>query len=1046
MKRFISLTILIVLTVTLLLTGCRGQKAVQSIAFTEGFKTEYIIGETPDFTQAKAIITYNDGSTENVEASQLSFGDLDTSTAGKKDVTVGYKGFITTFEVTVKDKTLGNTRSVESISYLSGINTSVFVGDTINFDKIKILVKYDNGTEETQEVATNTNIKHNGGSIDTAKVGEQTLTITYMGKKVDVVINVQAIVLQSIEVDGDTVDTTIIEGTNFDPTGMVVYANYNNGARLKLNFEDLTIVQNGTTVTVTYKDKSCEIKLSTTPPEVVSMIIKTTGYEATGNKIILGDKIDTTGVTATATLNNGTSKTIANSSLSFTGAVATEAGELKILATYVDNTSITAEYTIQVLGIEKIVIDTKTVNIEHPVGTEFNASNLSVLITLTDGSIVERSVLDGVSVDLSKLNVDVINMDDCYITASYGGTTSEKLQIFVIDPDINYFLVDVDMPASLSGLDSKKNLFLNGDYGYFVGDDNPFIFKLSLTILNDKDELIEGYSSYVSYFDIILDGVSLAGAELDKYVIINAEGNSLDFTDEAIGKTFTIKTRPLHGVDGLESEMTRELVVTVVDGYNVYEAWELNYLTNHNEAPISNWLSGESRSLLQIVDDFLKTKNAQRPTNLAGMVIHNDLIIKTTDIPAEYFVGANRNNELWDSLSIFAHVNDSPTKEFSFYGNYFTIFSYNLPNVCAPGTGNQTDTVSNGQLFRFSAPSDSGGYFDHTQYKLNINSVYVRDDNPNTNNEMTADRDMRGLIGMKVIFQEVALENSRFEAYYISFFIDGDYTTVNMNECKLYNSWQNHIYVWATNELQSKDETPREDYPAAKLNITNSSITKCGGPVIIAQTNYTGETRTDKCGAVVNIDENTEIWTFVTGQEAWFKGMGVTSIAQQIQQLGYVLQGTLGTTYIRQEDENGNTSGGTVYMNIIMIQLGVGNSVEEMLGGTADIDGSFTKGGVTYMDMSDKYTSPSIAGGTVGYGNQGVATLIGSYGGQAPVFNTAVGGVGVFDGTQLQTSLTGDATLDAMNKQGLTMGDYIALHMNNMGIVLGYGYSIAMPG
>ena len=115
MKKFLSLTLLLILTVTLLLTGCRGQKQVQSIEITEGLKTEYTIGDTPDFSGVKAIVTYNDGSTENVEASQLTFGTIDTSTAGKKSLTVSYKDFSTSFEVVVNDKAIGTNRAINAI-------------------------------------------------------------------------------------------------------------------------------------------------------------------------------------------------------------------------------------------------------------------------------------------------------------------------------------------------------------------------------------------------------------------------------------------------------------------------------------------------------------------------------------------------------------------------------------------------------------------------------------------------------------------------------------------------------------------------------------------------------------------------------------------------------------------------------------------------------------------------------------------------------------------------------------------------------------------
>ena len=47
----------------------------------------------------------------------------------------------------------------------------------------------------------------------------------------------------------------------------------------------------------------------------------------------------------------------------------------------------------------------------------------------------------------------------------------------------------------------------------------------------------------------------------------------------------------------------------------------------------------------------------------------------------------------------------------------------------------------------------------------------------------------------------------------------------------------------------------------------------------------------------------------------------------------------------------------------------------------------------------------------------------------------------VYDGTSWQYALAPDPTTNAMNQYALGQGDYIALYMNNMGIVLGYNYA-----
>ena len=1027
MKRFLSVMILLVLTATLL-TGCiTGQKAIQNINI-EGLKTTYEIGETPDYSGVSATVIYNDGTTKAVGYSELTFGELDTSVAGKKNLDITYDGFTVSIQITIKAKSIDiNNKEVTEIEYFSGLPTTVYVGDELHFEQLRIVVKYNDGTEETKDVASNSNIKHNGDTIDTSAAGTQILTITFMGKSVDVEILIKEIILTGIEIDGTTVDTTITEGTEFDPTGMVVRAVYNNGAKLPINPEELTITQEGNKVTVSYQGKTAELTLSTTPPVAVSMTVTTTGFEE--KKIIAGDSISTAGVIATATLNNGTTKSIANSELKFELPEINGAGVYTVTAIYLADESITASFEVTVLGISKIVINADSVSTRHSAGKEYSTSGLSVIITLSDGSKVSRSVSDGVTVDVSNLDTTVSN-NSSYITASYGGTTSEQLAITVIDPDINYFIVDVDMPASLSGLDSKKDLFLNKNYGYVVGDDNHFIFKLDLTIINDSDEIVKDEElQYTSYFEIYLDGVLLEGDELAKYVdAIDGASNSIDFSSEAVGKSFLIKTRPLHGVEGREADMTRSHTVTVVDGLNIYEAWELNYLTNYDEFDFAGE-TGINKTHTQIAAEFLKSKktDAVIPTGLAGIVLHSDLNITPNDLPAEYFVGSNRSNELWDILTLFPHTNDSADKTFSLHGNYYTIFSYNLPNVCAYGTGNQTDNVSNGQIFRFSALTNGNKDYDYKEYSLNISNLYMRDNNPNSNNEMTADRDMRGLIAMKVIYQDVKLDNVRLEAFYISFFIDGDHTVATLNECKIYNSWQNHIYIWSTNTIQgASDEAPSDNYTPATLYINNSSVTKCGGPVIIAQTDHSGYTSASKSGAQVHIDDNTEIWTWVTGQEAWFSAMGATSIAGLMGNLGLGLAQAGLPTIVRTTGETGETDpNGAHFMNMVMVNIVAGLDADSVLFATTDLDGKLTVGDNTYLNMNDDYAAYGY-----GYGDANVLQKFLEYQGAATIVNTTSGGTLV---------VQDNGTMDPVQPVGIADGDYVAIYKGNFGIVFGYG-------
>jgi hypothetical protein len=190
MKKLLSVTLLIVLTLTLALTGC-GRKQIQSIDVGDSLQREFEINEKPDFSGVTATIIYNDSTTKPVGASELEFGALDTSTPGTKQLSITYDGFTASFDVTVKDKSIDeHIRTLENIEYFGGLPSTIYVGDILTFENITIVANYVNGkgdkTQETLTVATNTNIKHNGSEIDTSKAGKQTLTIAFSGKSVNV--------------------------------------------------------------------------------------------------------------------------------------------------------------------------------------------------------------------------------------------------------------------------------------------------------------------------------------------------------------------------------------------------------------------------------------------------------------------------------------------------------------------------------------------------------------------------------------------------------------------------------------------------------------------------------------------------------------------------------------------------------------------------------------------------------------------------------------------------------------------------------------------
>lgn len=1041
MKRFLSVALLLVLTLTLLLTGCRGQKEVESIQL-EGLQREYELNEKADFSGVTATIVYNDGTTKSVVSSDLTFGSLDTSIAGKKDLAVTYEDFTAYYEVTVKPaKTDIGSRTVESIKYMSGLPEVVYVNDTLNFDNIKIIVNYVSDTgEKTQETVTlgeNGNATHNGSEINTAKLGEQVLTISFMGKTVDVIINVLENNVIDLTVDASSVDTSIYENQEFDPTGMVVTAIYNNGQRLNIAIDKLEIVRDGNKVTISYGGKSAELTLSYDVPFVTEINVNV----GSQSKIVYGDSFNYDLVSVSAKMSNGTTRDLGKDEVTLSIDVS-KVGTAKLSCTYNEKPEITATADVTVLGIENVNINTKYTPPQVKLNETINLSDLVLIITCSDGTVVERNVAQGVVVTLDEDNqLDTTKTGTYYVTASYGGVSSTMS--IVVYEETNYIIVSASLPTHLTGwLTKKEKHFLDSTGAYVVGDDNPFILKLTIEAEDINGNIIDPAPiSYTGFSEVYLNGVLLTGDELLRYVEIDDTRNSFDFTEEAIGKEFTIKTRPRF-IEGDQS--MKEWTVQVVDGFNIHEAWELNYLVNYSDTTRFN-----QRELAQTLIN--QKGGVAIPDGVAGFIIHNDLHISTSDVPAAYFVGNDPANGIWDYITIFPHTNDNADKNFTFHGNFFTIYSYGLPNVCSKdiSAGNQDDAVSNSQLFRFTNNNASGGDYDHTQYNTTIKNLYLRDDNPSIGEiqveenwtpeqieayeKMIGARKNLGLIAMKVSYQNVEIVNIRVEAFYISFFADHDYLTVNIRNSKFFNAWQNHMFIFSDNTLQSSTETPRENYHAATVNIYDSELTKCGGPVIITQSHT--EDQHSKCGAQVSLDDNTEIWTYVTGTEPWFKAMGAEAIVPQFTQLGYAFilpqtEGGFGLpkTIISITDETGNANpNGYMYLNMIMVNLPAGTSFEAVAGSSSDLDGKFTVGDKAYLDMND--------GENGSYGDANVSAQVTN----GILTNLATGGTVISTHSGGMISLTNMNGLAGMNPQGITDGDYITVYKGNLGIVFEYG-------
>ena len=97
--------IIIAVAVAMILSSIKQGKEIRliSIASTPN-DVNYYVGESADYTGLKVLVTQVNGDTYTVDASACTFTGFDTSKATEKQtVSVNYKNFIATFDITVEE-------------------------------------------------------------------------------------------------------------------------------------------------------------------------------------------------------------------------------------------------------------------------------------------------------------------------------------------------------------------------------------------------------------------------------------------------------------------------------------------------------------------------------------------------------------------------------------------------------------------------------------------------------------------------------------------------------------------------------------------------------------------------------------------------------------------------------------------------------------------------------------------------------------------------------------------------------------------------------
>lgn len=1063
MKRKLLLLTISLLLLSMIFVACAGDREITSLE-VNGLKFTLALNETPDYSGVTAVVTYNNNpeDTENLTADQLTFSEIDTSTAGNKTLTVTYDGFSVDYTIKVEADVAGDDDVVEEpevldsikIAFAEGFNGKIEIGETVTASQLVVSATYKKGESTvTRTVTEGVTL----GTIDTATAGKKTLTVTYEDKTATIEITVKEapapLSVTGFSIAAGTVNTVINEGETVDTTGLKVNVEYSDGSTKELEADDVTISVDlvAKKLTVTWTDE-----FGVTQTAIQDIIVVAAGDpeppvttpQITGITLVtyqtetyVDVAYNTVGTKIKATYDNGS---VAYLTAPVEGVTVTYANGTVTVA----YAGFTATGTVEVIGINEITIEAATVNGNvHTVelGTTLQLDETTVRVTYNDFSTRVVGKAEGLSVTATTTTDPQVRK--ATVTASYYGKTATlEIKIKVA----TYSVTGATLDTGIASFKANANEFTITTEPYRVGDDNNFVFTQTIQVW-DKVTASPGtdMTRYPALITVsIVEGGAkrlLSGDELDAYVKIDNINHTFDFTDAAVGKTFYLTTCPFVAQD---AKYTASLTVTVVDAYNVYEAWELNLMTNANSRDIAQY-GQTNKTQVQLVDEFLATKGATRPAKLAGFVLHNTLTVKKSDVPQGYFYtymatqgtqyAGNQVEHLYDHFSIFGRTLSASNPNFTFYGNYNTLYTYNLPIVAEPGHAGNTvdDPNSSSELFAFITEHNAYNYAnDYTRYEsntynanYNFNNLHARvenirlfGDDPYDTDASNSEKHKRSLIAIKNFQNVLDMYNVKTQAYMLTLVADGDNQLVNIDKCRFYDGWQNHLYVYNINHIYSNvNDQPYANHQPIVINITDSTLTKCGGPVIISDFGSVGETRNSKSGGTVNVNAHSTLWSYVLGTETWFEVNKVAPLATQLLGAGDLLAyhaSVAGCTakvksYVKNDVFDGD------FANIIFVNRGPRGSF------------NYTGHGKG-LNMQDADIQSYLASPYTGYG-------------MAPTFQSWAGGIATTDGqSQIYTKEMGAPSTTLYQGEYLNIIINAAGHVSSgdtvMGVVVAYAH------
>ena len=592
-------------------------------------KTQYFVGKTFDPAGMQIQVTYNNGTKSDYSTYDFStlpgtvtFATVSTTTAGTKTVRLTYKegstSVSTTFRITVVAV------KPTKIEFLNAPTKKFYVGDAstaFNAAGLEVHVTYNNGTTKDFD-ATELNISYSGFDTTTAKTITMTGTYEGVSGTFDVVIN--PVELVSVAVKTMPNKTKYYVGDTFDQTGLTLTATYNNGKTETIangitctGFSSEAV--GSKTVTASYGGKSTTFNVDIEAVKLVSIAVKT---NPTKMSYYQGEALDSTGLTLTATYNNGNTETV-TTGFTCSALDSSSAGQKTITVTY---QGLTTTFSVTVIAVNLVSVSVKTMpnKTSYFTGESFDQTGLTLTATYNNGNT------ETISSGIECTGFSSATAGQKTVTASYGGkSTTFTVEVKAIVPTgitvktapnkTEYFVGD-----SYDG----TGLVVNVTYNNGTNKDITTGFTTSgfSSATAGKNTVTVSYEGFTATFDVTIKAVELTGIEIAKQpnkTTFNT-GDELDTTGLVLTLKYNNGTTGItdtgYTVSGYDTNTAGEQTITVTyQGFTAtYKVTLIQSYANYAEVD-----AAISAANAKIATGFYTDESVEALNNSINAVVRN---------------------------------------------------------------------------------------------------------------------------------------------------------------------------------------------------------------------------------------------------------------------------------------------------------------------------------------------------------------------------------------------------------------------------------------